>query len=733
MKRTVYVGLPCYNEEKDINKLLDRLLKIKTKVNNKYGYDFKIFCVNDGSSDNTKKIIEKRKVDKIKLINHKHNQGLGQAMKTILNEFNKVAKENDFLVVMDADNTHNPKYILDLIDKQKENNSDVVIASRYQKGAKITGLKKHRILISDMAKLWYTMMLKIPKVKDYTCGYRLYTYNIINNGLKKFGNNIITKTSFACMMELLYKLHLTGANMSEVPFSLEYEKKTGSSKMKIFKTTKDSLITTIKIKNENKSSDIIAYIIILLMTIGLLTVSCSTQKNVGLALDPATYLNVARNILKGKTLYVDIVDNKGPILYLINALFLKLGGKFGIVVLEFLLLFTSFLYLYKTLKLINNNKIQRIIIIILSYSFLACFYMYGLSCEEYALCFSSIGLYECMKYYKKDYFTKKQCLLLGILCALCFFIRQNLVNIFAGFAIGILIKLIIEKKYKELLKYIFYALLGFISVTIPVFAYLLIKNSFHEYIELTFILNMTLNKLGYGKALLTLFIIAPFAAYVIFAYFIILTKKIFFDKEIKELGIYITIIITIAFNIISTLIYLHYLVSFIPIILLSYNELFNNKYLKTYIILFIIFISILFNVLRAKELFYVPQPNQFIIEYIKDNTSKKDKIAVIGFFDEIYYLSERDSVSKHTYVLSNNAFKKENQQKILNEYFNDIMNRKPKIIVQDHNTMKNGVKPYIDLKEYNDFLEKNYVKISTMYEKDIYKLNPDNKFILIMK
>lgn len=726
MKRTVYVGLPCYNEEKDINKLLDRLLKIKTKVNNKYGYNFKIFCVNDGSSDNTKKIIEKRKVDKIKLINHKHNQGLGQAMKTILNEFNKVAKENDFLIVMDADNTHNPKYILDLIDKQKENNSDVVIASRYQLGAKITGLKKHRILISDMAKLWYTMMLKIPKVKDYTCGYRLYTYNIINNGLKKFGNNIITKTSFACMMELLYKLHLTGANMSEVPFSLEYEKKTGNSKMKIFKTTKDSLITTIKIKNENKSSDIIAYIIILLMTIGLLTVSCSTQKNVGLALDPATYLNVARNILKGKTLYVDIVDNKGPILYLINALFLKLGGNTGIIILEFLLIYISFLYLYKTLKLINSKKIQRITIIILMASFLTCFFMYGLSCEEYAICFSSIGLYECIKYYKNDYFTKKQCILLGILCALCFFIRQNLVNIFAGFAIGILIKLIIEKKYKELLKYIIYALTGFLIIVIPVLIYLLVNNCFKDYIELTFLLNLTIKKYGYLKSLLNIFVLMPFASYMIIAYFIVLTYKIFIKKEIKLLGIYITIIISILFNIISAAIYHHYLISFIPIILLSYNELFNYTYLKKYIVIIIIVFSIIFNIYVSRNNFNISQPNQLIIDYIKQNTNKNDKIAVIGFFDEIYYLTKRDSISRHTYILKNNAFSDKVQKKILKEYFNDIITKKPKIIVEDISTIDSGVKPYINLEKYNKFIEENYLYTATIYNKNIYELNNNN-------
>ena len=115
MKRCVYVGLPCYNEEKDIDTLLDKVLEVGKTLKKEYKYDLKIICVNDGSKDNTKKIISARKEKEITLINHHGNKGLGQAMKTMIFEFNKVASKDDYLVAMDADNTHNPKYILDLI------------------------------------------------------------------------------------------------------------------------------------------------------------------------------------------------------------------------------------------------------------------------------------------------------------------------------------------------------------------------------------------------------------------------------------------------------------------------------------------------------------------------------------------------------------------------------------------------------------------------------------------
>jgi len=248
MMNKIMIGLPCYNEEKDINQLLTRVLNLKEKIKTKFGLEMVIFCVNDGSKDKTEEIIKERKKEGIYLINHDINKGLGEAMRTIFMEFISKGTKNDYLIVMDSDNSHNPNYIIKLIEKQIKNKCDIVIASRYQAGAKIKGLKKYRMLLSDFVKIWYSLMLRISNVKNYTSGYRLYTYNIVEDTYKKYNENMITQTSFACMMEILYKMHLTGASIDEIPFMLEYNLKVGTSKMKILKTSVNSLITTLKIK-----------------------------------------------------------------------------------------------------------------------------------------------------------------------------------------------------------------------------------------------------------------------------------------------------------------------------------------------------------------------------------------------------------------------------------------------------------------------------------------------------
>ena len=65
---------------------------------------------------------------------------------------------------------------------------------------------------------------------------------------------MITQSSFACMMEILYKMYLSGAIIGEIPFKLEYNLKEGTSKMKIIKTSINSIITTVKIKKQGAKS-----------------------------------------------------------------------------------------------------------------------------------------------------------------------------------------------------------------------------------------------------------------------------------------------------------------------------------------------------------------------------------------------------------------------------------------------------------------------------------------------
>lgn len=254
MKNKLNVILPAFNEEDNVVELTNEWEKYKKIVCEKYNLELQILVVNDGSTDNTKILSEKLETqyENFKLINHDRNKGLGEAVKTAI-KYSIKDKDNinGYLCIMDCDNTHSPKYIIDMLREIKsyknKNGADVVIASRYQNGAKVKGLSKYRLLMSECARFVYGVLLRVKNVKDYTCGYRLYTNQILNKAYDHFGEQIIEEKGFACMVELLYKLHCIGAFFKEIPFELRYDLKLGSSKMKVLKTAVNSLKLTFKL------------------------------------------------------------------------------------------------------------------------------------------------------------------------------------------------------------------------------------------------------------------------------------------------------------------------------------------------------------------------------------------------------------------------------------------------------------------------------------------------------
>lgn len=244
----IFAILPCYNEELNIGDLIDKWCAQRDKLSEK-GYELIVVGIDDCSKDNTKQIIlEKSKQKNIILLSHTTNKGLCGGLNTAISYFLKNGKPEDLMVLMDGDNTHDPIYVHNMLNKLRSSKTDCVIASRYCVNSSVVGVASHRQFMSDMAKVYYSIVLRVPNVKDYTCGYRIYTYPIIEKLVKEYGEEPIVEKSFACMMELLYKLYSIGATFDEIGFELRYDYKQGESKMKVIKTMEKSLITAIKLR-----------------------------------------------------------------------------------------------------------------------------------------------------------------------------------------------------------------------------------------------------------------------------------------------------------------------------------------------------------------------------------------------------------------------------------------------------------------------------------------------------
>lgn len=229
----VRLMLPAYNEALSLPSLLDRIeLLKKTELK-----ELQLLVVNDGSTDNTLKIVKDRQLNVIDL---QPNQGLAGAMRNGIEASVNELSEDSILITMDADDSHHPNLIPSMLDKINEG-ADIVIASRYQKGSKVIGLSRFRVFLTQGAGILYKFFAPVKGVKDYTCGYRAYRVSFLRKMLEHYGDGFIEQDGFACMGEILLKSKRFHPRIEEVPMVLRYDRKKSSSKMNVFHSIRQTL------------------------------------------------------------------------------------------------------------------------------------------------------------------------------------------------------------------------------------------------------------------------------------------------------------------------------------------------------------------------------------------------------------------------------------------------------------------------------------------------------------
>lgn len=225
----IYILLPAFNEEKSLDQIFKNINKAINKLNLKY----QIVICDDGSTDQTDLIIKKNfKQYPIKLISHNYNRGLGETIRDLFEYVIKNCKDEDILIRMDCDNSHDPETFTKML-KQIKLGSDVVIASRFVRGGSQVGVSNYRKFISKCANLFMKFFFPIKNLKEYSSGFRAYKAEIIKKAINIYGNNFIQikGLGFTCTLEKIIKLKIIGAKFSEIPFTLRYDLKLSDSKM----------------------------------------------------------------------------------------------------------------------------------------------------------------------------------------------------------------------------------------------------------------------------------------------------------------------------------------------------------------------------------------------------------------------------------------------------------------------------------------------------------------------
>lgn len=233
--KLIKVLLCCLNEEKNLPKLLGDLFSELKNL----GEKFEILICIDGTIDSSLRVIgDFQKSYKITVLPKKNQRGLGLAYKRLFVEVIKNSADEDLIISLDADNTHNPKQIPDMVRHFRENSLDFLVASRFCGNSVMADFPIHRQFISKSTSLLLQNIFSAKKIfdeklQDYTSGYRIYRASKLKELYEKEKDNFITEPEFTYTCELLIKLSRLNSRLDEVPLFYDYGKKIGKSKLRV--------------------------------------------------------------------------------------------------------------------------------------------------------------------------------------------------------------------------------------------------------------------------------------------------------------------------------------------------------------------------------------------------------------------------------------------------------------------------------------------------------------------
>lgn len=213
--------IPVFNEQNTINKIISKVNKANT-----CGFCKEIIVINDGSTDNTKKIIDKIKDIPIKLISYEKNNGKGFAIREGL----KIAK-GDLILIQDADLEYDPKEYPILLKPFLRQKTKVVFGSR-----ELSNQNRHSYFSYYLGGKFITLLANVlfkSYLTDITTGYKVFR--------RKYIYNISLKCQrFDFCPEVTAQLLKRGISITEVPIKYIPRNKQHGKKIRI----KDGLIAS---------------------------------------------------------------------------------------------------------------------------------------------------------------------------------------------------------------------------------------------------------------------------------------------------------------------------------------------------------------------------------------------------------------------------------------------------------------------------------------------------------
>jgi dolichol-phosphate mannosyltransferase len=217
--KSVLILIPTYNEAQNIEHLLSRLDAARNQFATEYKAD--ILMIDDNSPDKTAEIAKSMNIEGLSVLVRAMKGGLGPAY---LSAFKQgLVGDYDYFVQMDADLSHKPEQMIDLLRAANENS--LIIGTRWMPGGSVVNWPRRRKLISRFGTWYASFVLKLP-YQDLTSGFRVLPRQL----LETINVNEIKTKGYGFQIEMAYQAIKSGFEIRQVPITF-VERKNGHSKM----------------------------------------------------------------------------------------------------------------------------------------------------------------------------------------------------------------------------------------------------------------------------------------------------------------------------------------------------------------------------------------------------------------------------------------------------------------------------------------------------------------------
>lgn len=220
----VLVLVPTYNESESVLRLLDRLAPVRERLlKDPEIDDLDLLFIDDNSPDGTAELVESAGLDWVRLLRRSTKGGLGPAY--IAGFRQGLVAGYGLLVEMDADLSHQPEQLTDLLAPVLEGEADLTIGTRWMPEGKVVNWPLSRQLISRAGTGYARLALGL-RLRDVTSGYRVFRSAVLNS----IDFNRIEAQGYGFQIEMVLRTLEQGFKVKEVPITF-VEREGGVSKM----------------------------------------------------------------------------------------------------------------------------------------------------------------------------------------------------------------------------------------------------------------------------------------------------------------------------------------------------------------------------------------------------------------------------------------------------------------------------------------------------------------------